>query len=266
VPFKSLQPLKDKPEHIASGARTVISMQPAERASKLRKAFENSDVCFFNMPMIRTETVELNAEIQTVFDRLKNFDLLVFTSRNGVKAFFKLLQQAGLTLPEKIKTAAIGKGTASALEQSCRKADYIQPGQTSRDFVVYLKNQVLKGGEKILLALGNLAPDFLQNELSPQAFIQRIDVYRTLPVRKYDVDLMQKIRDDQYGLLLFSSPSAFANFYDNYRKKKTNTCLRIVSIGETTTQAILNTTQAFVLTAKIPGTEGLLYEIKQYFH
>ena len=241
-------------------------MQPAERASKLRKALENSDLCFYNIPMIRTETVELNAEIQTVFDRLKNFDLLVFTSCNGVSAFFKLLQQAVLALSEKTKTAAIGKGTALALEQSYRKADYIQPGQTSRDFAAWLKNQVLKGGEKILLVQGNLASDFLQNELSPLASVQRIDVYRTLPVRKYDVDLMQKIRDDQYGLLLFSSPSAFANFYANYQKKKTNARLRIVSIGETTTQAILNTTQAFVLTAKVPGTEGLLYEIKKYFH
>jgi uroporphyrinogen-III synthase len=210
--------------------------------------------------------VELNAEIQTVIERLKNFDLLVFTSRNGVKAFFKLLQQDGLTLPEKTKTAVIGKGTASVLEQSYRKADYIQPGQTSHDFAAYLKNQVLKGGEKILLVLGNLAPDFLQNELSPQASVQRIDVYRTLPIQKYDDDLMQKIRDDQYGLLLFSSPSAFANFYDNYQKEKMNARLRIVSIGETTTRAILNTTQAFVLTAKIPGTEGLLNEIKKYFH
>ncbi len=246
--------------------RTVISMQPAERAEKLQHTLENSGIAFFNMPMIRTETVEINAEIQTVFDRLKSFDLLVFTSRNGVNAFFKLLQQAGLALPDKIKTAVIGKGTASALEQRYRKADYIQPGRTSRDFAVYLKRNVLKGGEKILLALGNLASDFLQNELSPQASVQRINVYRTLPVQEYDLNIMQKIQDDQYGLLIFSSPSAFANFYSNYKKKKTNTRLRIVSIGETTTQAILNTTQAFVLTAKEPGTEGLLYEIKKYFH
>ena len=118
--FKSLQPLKDKQEHIASPVHTVISMQPAERASELRKALKNSDVYFYNMPMIRTETVELNAEIQTAFDRLENFDLLVFTSRNGVTAFFKLLQQAGRSLSEKTKIAAIGKGTASALEQNYR--------------------------------------------------------------------------------------------------------------------------------------------------
>ena len=258
--------MKNKLENIAPGARTVISMQPAERASKLRKALEDSDVHFFNMPMIRTESMVLNTEIETAFERLKNIDLLVFTSRNGVKSFFELLQQVGLKLPEKMKTAVIGKGTASVLEQSFRKADYIQPGRTSRDFAVYLKEKVLKGGEKILLALGNLAPDFLQNELSPRASVQRINVYRTLPVKEYDVDLMQKIRDDQYGLLVLSSPSAFANFYTNYQKKKTNARLRIVSIGKTTAQAILNTTQAMVMTAKEPGTDGLLYEIKQYFH
>jgi len=260
--------LNDKENHIARVPRTVISLQPAERAEKLRQKLKNSGIAFFNMPMIRTETVTLQLEIRSVIDVLESFDLLIFTSRNGVNAFFKLLQQAGLALPDKIKTAVIGKGTASALEQRYRKADYIQPGRTSRDFAVYLKRNVLKGGEKILLALGNLASDFLQNELSPQASVQRINVYRTLPVQEYDLNIMQKIRDDQYGLLIFSSPSAFENFYSYYQnqKEKSDALLRIVSIGETTTRAIVNTTQAFVLTAKIPGTEGLLNEIKQYFH
>ncbi len=217
------------------------------------------------MPMIYTKTEELNTEVREAFDNLQNIDFLIFTSRNGVKAFFKLLQQAGRTLPEKTKTAVIGKGTALTLETYYRKADFIQPGNTSRDFADYLKNQVLQGGENILLALGNLAPDFLQNELSPLASVQRIDVYRTLPVQEYDTAIMQKIRDDQYGLLVFSSPSAFANFYGHFRKEKLKARLRIVSIGETTTRAILNTTQANVFTAKVPGTEGLLNKIQKYF-
>ncbi len=258
--------MKGKPENIAPAERTVISMQPVERAAELQKALRGTDLRFFNMPMIYTETEKLNSETRSVFDSLQNIDLLVFTSRNGVKAFFNLLQQSGQALSPKTKTAVIGKGTAATLEARYRKADFIQPGNTSRDFAVYLKQNVLRGGENVLLALGNLAPDFLQNELLTQASVQRINVYRTLPVREYDAGLMQKIRDGQYGVLVFSSPSAFARFYDIYQKKKTNARLRIASIGNITTQAILKTTQAFVLTAKKPGTEGLLHEIKQYFH
>ena len=258
--------MKDKQEHSTPGVRSVISMQPAERASELKKALSNADVDFYNMPMIHTQTATLQPETHQVLDNLETFDLLVFTSRNGVKSFFRLLGQTGQKFPGKIKTAVIGQGTAEELKHIFRKADYIQPGNTSRDFAVYLKHQVLQGGEKILLALGNLAPDFLQNELSSQAFVQRINVYRTLPVRDYNVALMQKIRNDRYGLLVFSSPSSFDNFYGIYQKEETSGILRIVSIGQITTQAILNTTQAQVLTAKNPSTEGLLNEIKKYFH
>ncbi len=255
--------MENKKIHIT---RAVFSTQPVERAEKLRQALGNSDIAFFNMPMILTKTVVPDKKISNIFSELESFDLLVFTSRNGVKAFFELWQKTKHLFPEKLKTAAIGKGTAEEIEHYHRQADFVQTGNTSHDFAVYLKTSVLKGGEKVLLALGNLASDFLQNALSPHAFIQRIDVYQTFPVQKYDSNLMQKIRDDQYGLLVFSSPSAFANFYGKYQKKKTNARLRIVSIGKTTTQAILNTTQALVLTAKVPATEGLLYEIKQYFH
>lgn len=258
--------MKSNPKNIVPVDRIVISMQPVERAAELQKALQNSSIEFFNMPMIYTETTALDVEILNCFNDLQTIDILIFTSRNGVKGFFNLLSQAKKKLSEKTKIAVIGKGTAKTLEEKYRQADFIQPGNTSRDFVVYLKNQVLRGGERILLALGNLAPDFLQNELTPHASVRRITVYRTLPVGEFNADLMRRIRDNQYGLLVFSSPSAFANFHDKYQKEKTDALLRIVSIGETTTQAILKTMQAFVLTAKTSGTEGLLNEIKKYFH
>jgi len=258
--------LNDNNQHIATGVRSVISTQPAERAAELQKALEGSGLEFFNVPMIRTETVILQPETRKIIEQTERFDLLIFTSRNGVKAFFELLTLTGKTFPKKVKTAVIGKGTARELEHVFGPADFIQPGNTSRDFAVYLKNKVLKGGEKILLAMGNLAPDFLQKELSAVASVQRINVYKTFPIETYNRSVIQKVLENRYGLLVFSSPSAFNRFYEIYQKEKSKAPLRIVTIGQATTGVVLNTTQAFILTAKKPGTEGLLNEIKKYFH
>ena len=216
--------------------------------------------------MIRTETAAWNGELQEILSKPETFDLLIFTSRNGVRSFFELLQRQGQTLPAGVKTAVIGRGTAQELALRHGKADYLQPGNTSRDFAGYLKSKVLKGGEKILLALGNLAPAFLQNELASVASVRRINVYRTLPEENYDKTVLQKALTGQYGLLVFSSPSGFSHFYEICQKNRATCPLRIVSIGPVTTQAIRKQTRAQVFTATVPGTEGLLKEIKKYFH
>lgn len=253
-------------QHIVSGVRSIISTQPAPRAAELQQALKLSGLSFFHLPMIQIQTVSLTQNIIKTFHRLHTFQHLIFTSRNGVDSFFKLWQQTGKTFPDSIKIAVIGKGTAETVVQNAHRVDYIQPGNTSRDFARYLKEEVIQSGEKVLLALGNLAPDFLQDQLSPQAQVERINVYQTLPVKDYDRKTMEKVFQNQYGLLVFSSPSAFYNFYAIYQQEKTNAPLRIVSIGEITTNAILNTTKAMVLTAKKPGTAGLAQEIIKYFH
>ncbi len=245
---------------------TVISLQPAERAAALGRALQGSPVAFFNLPMIYTETVPLTKETEQKLRQLPQIDLLVFTSRNGVKSFFSLLKKTGISLPVRTKIAVIGHGTAGTLEQLYRPADFIQPGITSADFIAYLQKEVLDEKQRIMLALGNLAPDRLENGLKPFATVQRINVYQTFPVKTYDKSLMQAIEENRYGLLVVSSPSAFYRFHELYHPRRENP-LRMVSIGQITTGAVLKKEpQAVVLTAKKPGTEGLLNEIKKYFH
>ncbi len=245
---------------------TVISLQPAERAAELGKALQGSGIAFFSLPMIYTETVPLSKEIENNFHHLHRFDLLVFTSRNGVNAFFALLEKTGVSLPGRIKTAVIGQGTANELEKAYRPADFIQPGNTSADFIRFLRTEVIREKQRVLLALGNLAPNTLENGLKPHVPVKRLNVYQTLPVKTYNKSLLQDIENNRYGLLVVSSPSAFHQFHALYHPRAT-TPLRIVSIGKTTTGAILKKEpQAIVLTAAKPGTEGLLEEINKYFH
>jgi uroporphyrinogen-III synthase len=259
--------LKDNKTHSIPEKKSIISLQPAERALELHHALQDLPVKFYNMPMIYTQSIGLTGTVKSLLQQLPTFDLVIFTSRNGVKAFFELLQKAGIPSPLQTKIAVIGAGTAKELQQVYRPADFVQPGNTSRDFATYLIRHVLTGKEKVLLALGNLAPDFLKEALSSKTSgIHRINVYQTLPVEDYDIRLMQMIRQNKYGLLVCSSPSSFAHFYDLYQKEETEDLLRIVSIGQITTQAILHTTRAQVFTAAKPGTAGLMNVIKKYFH
>ncbi len=244
---------------------SVISTQPVEQAEKLKQALEGHSIAFYNMPMIRTEAYKMNDSIRNTLEKLNEYTRVIFTSKNGVNAFFQLLSEAGFSFPENLKTAVIGHTTATSLEKVHRKADFVNPGQTSVEFLEALKSKIIREGDKILMVLGNLAPSLMQEQISKIATVDRLDVYQTIGLSHYDELLMQNIRDNHYGLLVFSSPSAFQNFYKFYQAKKSIAPLRIVSIGKITTQAIQDITEAQIYTAREAGVEGLKNEIIHYF-
>jgi uroporphyrinogen-III synthase len=249
------------------GEKSVISTQPFEQAEKLKTALEGSDISFFNLPMIRTEALPLSGEIIDVIQDLSRFSLVIFTSKNGVGAFWKALEQMKIIFPASLKTAVIGRGTAKALQKYHGDPDFMNEGETSTHFAAYLKSGILSESDNVLLVQGNLAPDFLLNELNKIAEVKRIDVYRTVPEETCDENILNEIRNNRYGLLVFSSPSGFSNFYRFYQRgAEEKFPLRILSIGNTTTEAILGICKADIITAQKPDTLGLKNEILNYFH
>lgn len=231
-------------------------------------ALEGTGIAFFSLPMIRTEALPLSDEIRNVLLVLDQFNLVVFTSKNGVSNFWKALAQLKIPFPKTLKTAVIGGGTARALEQYHGHPDYVNEGKTSTDFAAYLKSAVISESDKILLVQGNLAPDLLFEELNEIATVKRIDVYRTVAEKNCDENILTDIRNNRYGLLVFSSPSAFSNFYNFYEggKKEGKSPLRVLSIGKTTTKTISRICDAKIITAAKQGTQGLKNEILRYFN
>jgi uroporphyrinogen-III synthase len=249
------------------GEKSVISTQPFEQAEKLKSALEGTGISFFNLPMIHTEGLPLSNEIKEAIRNLNNFSLVIFTSKNGVSNFWKALAQMKVSFPAGLKTAVIGRGTSRALQEYHGSPDFVNEGKTSADFADYLKSEVIRKSDKILLVQGNLAPDFLFNELNEIAAVKRINVYQTLAEETCDENIMKEIRNDRYGLLVFSSPSGFSNFYKFYKSdEEGKSRLRILSIGNTTTEAISRICEADIITAAKPGTQGLKNEIISYFH
>lgn len=244
---------------------SVISTQPAEQARKLSQSLSDVSIAFFSMPMIRTEAYPLDAAILKTLKNLNSYRWLIFTSKNGVTSFFQLLTEAGLSFPENLKTAVIGNTTESALKKHLKKVDFINPGQTSIEFMAAFTSEILLKDEKVLFVLGNLAPKHMQQELNKIVKTDRLDTYQTLGIAEYNESIMQKIWDNRYDLLVFTSPSAFSNFYKYYQIKKSNIPLRIVSIGPITTQAILKFAPARIITVKEAGLSGLKKEIIHSF-
>ena len=146
------------------------------------------------------------------FKALANFDILAFTSTNGVESFFRQLFAAGCdvrVLAGK-KIASVGKITEKKLLEYGIRCDYVPEDHTGEGLGKLLAAKVTAGEideSRILLLQGNLADDTLL-ELLPKS--TRWVVYETLPV----TELPEWKREAVAGAdaVVFASTSAVENF------------------------------------------------------
>ena len=158
------------------------------------------------------------------FNSLANFDILAFTSTNGVESFFKQLLASGndIRILAGKKIASVGKITEKKLLEYGIRCDYVPEDHTGEGLGMLLRSildergvMASKQGERgnlieesrILLLQGNLADDTLL-KLLPQA--TRWVVYETLPVTELPEWKREAVASAD--AVVFASTSAVENF------------------------------------------------------
>ncbi len=215
----------------------------SEGFSKLHES--GADV--YHFPMIKTESLNIKVN-------LKNYSCLIFTSKNGVKFFFQ-----NNNLKEHKKIITIGKKTADELKNYDIEANYICSRNYSNEMAHELeKNKILKG-EKSLLIQGDLANNSLFKSLSEFSNIKRLNIYKTIFVKKSESKLKELLEINPY--IIFTSPSCFESFNNLYQTSKA----KLISIGKTTTSYIESKGFKTTTTAKMQTYEGISQAIIDFF-
>ena len=193
-----------------SGKRLVVT-RAAKQSSGISSRLAALGAEVIETPMIETRTLERTAD----FNTLKDFDILAFTSTNGVESFFKQLFDAGCdvrVLAGK-KIASVGKITEKKLLEYGIRCDYVPEDHTAEGLGKLLASLPAdshlepNGESKILLLQGNLADDTLLKYL-PHA--TRWIVYETLPVS--DLPEWKREAVATADAIVFASTSAVNNF------------------------------------------------------
>ena len=186
-------------------------------------------------------SVDFVEVIKTEFIKTKSFGLknnsLIFTSVNGVKAFFEngFSPNENFAEPKNYnKIYVVGSQTKKELGQHnfgtfklCKNASELS------QFIV--ENSV---NEKFLHFCGNIAIDILDEKLP----LQNIS-YKKIPVYKTEI-LYPKI-DEKYQAIVFFSPSGVRSF----AKFNQLDDVKIFSIGKTTTAQIEKLTDNKIITS-----------------
>jgi len=208
-----------------SGKRLVVT-RAAKQASGIAAKLSALGAEVIETPMIATETVAPychceqseaieagQTKIPVDFNELNRYDVLAFTSTNGVDSFFELLFNAGLDIRVLAgkRVASVGKITEKKLLERGIRCDYVPDDHTGEGLGKLLaevsRASGLEPGASTLLLQGNLADDTLTS-LLPKA--TRWVVYETLPVTSMPDWKREAVASAD--AVVFASSSAVENF------------------------------------------------------
>ncbi|OFX54739.1 MAG: hypothetical protein A2046_04875 [Bacteroidetes bacterium GWA2_30_7] len=247
--------------------KIIISTQPEENFTEFAKPLEVLGAKVINLPMISVKESVISEQESVVLKNIQTVDWLIFTSKNGIIYFFKKLETltGNINISKNINIAVIGQKTGKELEKYGKVADYISKSNLAETFATELKNNVITKNSKILLLLGNLAGNTIENKLEGFANITRINCYETYKPDYIDKHYLEIINNAQYDIIIFTSSSGFHNFVEVFNSKENLKKLKIGSIGKSTTKAIEEYGVKPLFTAQQSNTEGLISEILKYY-
>jgi uroporphyrinogen III methyltransferase/synthase len=189
--------------------RCIVVTRAREQASELRTALEQLGADVIELPAIALERVEFTVP------ELARYGWLVFTSANGVDAFFDSgLAPAGLDARALggLRVAVIGPGTRAALARRGVRADLVPDRFVAESLLEAFP--AATPGARVLLARAAAARDVLPDGLAQRGYeVDVLPVYRTVSGAPNAADLA-RVREGKVDAVTFTSSSTVANFCD----------------------------------------------------
>jgi uroporphyrinogen III methyltransferase/synthase len=212
-----------------SGKRVVVT-RARDQASSLVRLLADSGATVVEFPTIRIEAPESFESLDRAIH--ERWDWLMFTSANGVRAFFERLK-ANVSPLAAMKVAAVGETTAAVLREYGIKADLVPAKSQSITLLPHFPEDL--HGVKVAIVRAEKGRDELGEELLRRgADVHLAVAYRTVA----DQGDLGDLHD--IDVITFSSPSTVDNFYVATGEESivVERAL-IVSIGPSTTEALL---------------------------
>jgi len=210
--------------------RRIVVTRAREQASTLRTRLEELGAEVIELPSIAIEPVDFQ------LPDLDQYAWLVFTSANGVDAFFdRGLTPAGLDTRALggRRVAAIGPGTSDALARRGIRVDLV-PDRFVAESLLAAFPVPEAAGEQVLIARAESARDVLPQGLTAGGYsVAVLGVYRTVPVEPDPADLA-RVRAGEVDAVTFTSSSTVTNFCDAVGPVAAPP--RVVSIGPVTSE------------------------------
>ncbi|MCH4166117.1 MAG: uroporphyrinogen-III C-methyltransferase [Megasphaera sp.] len=248
--------------------QTILITRTRSQASVLTNCLENLGAHCIEVPTIRIANASddyrhLDKAIQSIAE----YDWIVFTSVNGVHAFFcrLALQHKDSRALGHASIAVIGTATAAALTRYGITADIIPERYDAENLAAALLPHIQKG-TTILLPRAKESRDLLPDALRQrQAIVHTCEAYETIPALENRATLIAHLQQRQVSLITFTSSSTVINFMTLLGpRKELLQGITFACIGPITARTAESYGLSPCITADVYTIPGLVEKIKDW--
>ena len=247
------------------GKRIVVT-RTRKQASVLSNKLRALGAHVIELPTIRIEPPSDLREFAELVQDAHMYDWIVFTSANGVEAFFGIFFKLYEDAREigGVRIAAIGPATAQRVKDFHLHVD-LQPDEfvaeaVSREFKKHGSIENLR----ILLVRAEKARDTLPKELSALgAIVDQAFAYRTVPETRDTSGARRQLAEDGADLITFTSSSTVENFLALGLPWPKG--MRIATIGPITSKTVRDQGLKVDVEAHRHDIDGLVRVIRELF-
>jgi uroporphyrinogen III methyltransferase/synthase len=195
------------------GKRIAVTRTRGQ-AGGLLAALRSLGADAYELPTIRIEPPEEKMPLVEAIAGVRGYDWIVFTSPNGVDAFFRAFYAAHDDARELggARIAAIGNGTAARIREFRFGVDLI-PGEFVAESLLESFKELDVENLRFLLPRASGARELLAVELEKLgAIVDDVPVYRTVPEKEDVSGGIRRFREEGADMITFTSASTAAHF------------------------------------------------------
>lgn len=194
--------------------RMVMVTRAEDQAGGLKRALEKFGAGVIAMPTIKIAPPDDLSDLDKAIRNLAVYDLVIFTSANGVQSFFDRLELLKGEIKGKVRARyfAVGPKTSDALKTRGVSVEKLPRKFTGADLAAVLVEQGVVG-LRILMPRANIATGELPGALREAgAIVDDIPAYKTVQDDSDATEQLRLLAEGRVDCITFTSASTVSNF------------------------------------------------------
>jgi len=251
--------------------RTIFVTRPRSQADALIEQLRRFGAEAVAFPTIRITAPVDPEPIARSISEIRRYAWLIFTSANGVDAFFRELgrmDKDARWLAE-VRVATIGSATAAACAREGVRSDFTPSRQTSLDLArEFVSVFDVAGSEVLLVRAASASRELVEYLEGAGAHVTEVDAYRVEPDTGEKAPLLGQLLAGAVDLVTLTSPStaeALVELIGSERVGGLAGKTTFASIGPVTTKATRGLGLNVSIEADPHDTDGLVTAILTHF-
>jgi uroporphyrinogen III methyltransferase/synthase len=244
--------------------RQIVVTRTRDQASELSRRFFDLGADVLEIPSIKLQPPDNVGALVEAITGIGEYDWLVFTSPNGVTAFFDYFFKAYPDLRDlgAVRVAAVGPATAARLKELHLNVDVMPEEFVGRKVAAAIAKFESIENLRLLVVRAQVAGDDLLQQLEELgAIVDDIACYRTVPETDDVTGAASRLLESGADWLTFASSSAAHNFHARFDLPKMLERfpkMRVASIGPETSKSLSGLGLGEVVEATPHTIDGLV--------